>query len=237
MLHETTDERSPQTGRRPRDFRQADGVDLLATGFTETRRQRQVLDAVVQGIENKKIAQNLGIGEQRVKELVSVLFRKFDVSSRAALARVAVNMRILGLDTHAAVPYSYFFDESPVLIAITEGPEHRFTLVNSAYFQAFGDRNYVGRTVRECFPDAPGHAYAARDRTFTRGERYAESEAARVYTMPDGAQRAFTLSFITEPIRSASNEITGVVFYGLDMTDLLATRRSLEQPSAAALLG
>ena len=226
MAHATTYERSPQTGRRPRDFRPADGVDLLATGFTETRRQRQVLDAVVQGIENKQIAQSLGIGEQRVKELVSALLKKFEVPSRAALARVAINMRIFGLDTHGSIPYSYLFDESPVCIAITEGPEHRYVLVNSAYVQTFGDRGYIGRTTRECFPDAPAHAGEERDRAYAQGTRYEESETVCTYEMPEGGRREIILSFINEPIRSASNEITGIAFYGWDVTDVVAIRRA-----------
>ena len=237
MAHATTDERAPQTGRRPRDFRQADGVDLLATGFTETRRQREVLDAVVQGIENKEIAQSLGIGEQRVKDLVSILLKKFEVPSRAALARVAINMRIFGSDTHGSVPYSYLFDESPVCIAITEGPEHCYVLVNSAYVRTFGDRDYVGYTARECFPCEPANAHADRDRVFTEGTRHEESEAVRSFVMPEGGRREFILTYIIEPIRSASNEVTGLVFYGWDVTDVVARRRARQEPRPARPVG
>ena len=233
MAKETTEERSPQAGRRPRDFPHADGVDLVATGFTETRRQREVLDAVVQGLENKEIAQSLGIGEQRVKELVSCLLKKFEVPSRAALARVAINMRILGSDTRGSVPYSYLFDESPVCIAITEGPEHCYVLVNSAYVQTFGDRDYVGHTARECFPCEPANAHAERDQVFTQGTRYEESEAVRSFVMPEGGRREFILTFIIEPIRSASNEITGLAYYGWDVTDVVAKRLAQQEPRPA----
>jgi PAS domain S-box-containing protein len=191
-----------------------------------------VLDAVAQGLSNKEIAQNLGISEQRVKEVVSALLKKFEVRSRTALTRAATNMRILGLDLHDAIPYSYLFDEAPVLIAVTRGPEHRFVMVNSAYVQAFGVREYVGRTVREVFPDAPKEAYAALDRTYAGGERYAESEQHSVYEMPDGKQREFYLSFINEPIRSSSNEITGIALYGWDVTSLVAKRDAAESLSA-----
>jgi DNA-binding CsgD family transcriptional regulator len=205
-------------------------VGLLDPGFTETPRQRQVLDGVAHGLENKEIAHNLGISEQRAKELVSRLLQKFGVRSRAALARSAVNMLIVGTDTRAAIPYSYFFDESPVLMAVTDGPQHRFVLVNSAYVQAFGERRYGGRTFRECFPDVPDAVVAAIDRTYAGGERYRDSESRTCYQMPDGSERAFTLSFITEPIRSATNEITGLVYYGWNVTDLVAKRAS---PAAA----
>lgn len=235
MPEEAATQASP-AGRRPRDFRLTDQVDLVPTGFTETARQRQVLDAVVQGLENKQIAGALGVSEQRAKELVSRLLMKFEVRSRAALARVAVNLRLLGLDTRASIPYSYLFDESPVLMAITEGPDHRYVLVNSAFVHAFGDRRYVGRTVRECFPDAPEEAHAARERTYVFGERYAESEATRVYRMPSGERREFVISFITEPVRSASNAITGVIFYCWDVTEVIAKRRSHQSQATGLML-
>jgi DNA-binding CsgD family transcriptional regulator len=219
-------------GRRPRDFRLTDRVDLLDPGFTETPRQRQVLDGVALGLENKQIAESLGITQQRTKELVSRLLQKFDVHSRAALARAAINIRILGLDTRSAIPYSYFFDESPVLMAVTEGPQHRFALVNSAYVQAFGDRHYHGRSFRECFPDASDAALAAIDLTYNGGLRYTESESRLSYRMPGGNRRAFDISFITEAIRSASNEITGIIYYGWDVTAAVAKRR-MADPAAA----
>jgi DNA-binding CsgD family transcriptional regulator len=216
-------------GRRPRDFRATDQVDLVDAGFSETPRQRDVLDAVAQGFENKQIARELGISEQRVKEIVSALLKKFEVRSRAALARAAVHMRILGSAPHDWIPYSYLFDEAPVLMALTKGPEHRFVLVNSAYVQAFGDRRYVGRTVRECFPELPEEEIAALDRTYRSGERYAVSELHSSFVLPDGTVREFDLSFINEPIRSAVNEITGIVFYGWNVTSLVASRRAAEQ--------
>jgi DNA-binding CsgD family transcriptional regulator len=224
------DRRRERPGRRPRDFVLTDRVDLLDPGFTETPRQRQVLDGVALGLENKEIAAALGITQQRTKEVVSRLLQKFDVRSRAALARAAINMRILGLDTRATIPYSYFFDESPVLMAVTEGPEHRFALVNSAYVQVFGDRQYHGRSFRECFPDASAAALSAIDLTYAGGRRYTESESRLSYRMPGGSRRAFDISFITEAIRSASNEITGIIYYGWDVTAAVVDRRMADPP-------
>jgi DNA-binding CsgD family transcriptional regulator len=227
--------RSASPGRRPRDFPLTHQLELLDAGFTETPRQRQVLDAVALGLENKQIARNLGISEQRTKELVSALLQKFDVRSRAALARAAVNMRLLGVDTQEAVPYSYLFDEAPVLMAVMAGPQHRYVLVNSAYVQAFGDRGYSGHTVRECFPDAPVDMLTGLDRTYAGGERYAGSECPIRYQMPGGGSRGFSLSFITEPIRSASDEITGLVYYGWDVTAVVAKRGSGESSGTNAV--
>ena len=51
-----------------------------------TTRERVVLEAVATGDSNMEIAQRLGIGEQTVKNHVSVLIQKFQVRNRVQLA-------------------------------------------------------------------------------------------------------------------------------------------------------
>jgi DNA-binding CsgD family transcriptional regulator len=217
--------RSGRPARRHRDVAPVAAADRRYGALTQTPRERQVLDAVAQGLENKEIAHNLGISEQRAKELVSTLLRKLGVGSRAALARIAVNSWIVGSITHADVPYSYLFAAAPILIAVTEGPQHRIVLVNSEYVQTFGDRNYLGRTVRACFPELSDAVMESLDRTYRLGERYGGSELPRVYHLPSGERRAILLSLICEPMRSPAHEITGTIFYGCDVTDLVARRQ------------
>ena len=57
---------------------------------TLTRRERDVLQLLVDGCTNAEIGRRLGIREQTVKDHVSVLFEKFKVRSRVALAVAAV---------------------------------------------------------------------------------------------------------------------------------------------------
>jgi DNA-binding NarL/FixJ family response regulator len=57
-----------------------------------TRRQRDVLRLVVQGLSNKEIARELKLGEGTVKVHVAALFRVLGVSSRSAAAAVGVRL-------------------------------------------------------------------------------------------------------------------------------------------------
>src|SRR5437773_7799782 len=61
-----------------------------------TSRQRQVVEAVVRGSENKEIAAELGVAEQTVKSVISRLFRKFGVTNRAALAHAFAYLELTG---------------------------------------------------------------------------------------------------------------------------------------------
>lgn len=221
----TPERRRGPPGPRPFGRRDADRVAL-------TGRQQEVLDLVAEGLENKEIGGQLGISEQAVKQQVSVLLRKYGVASRALLARTAVTMRLLGRSSPDGVRYEYLFDRAPVMIAMSRGPEHEFTLVNDAFVSLFGERGYVGRTIVECFPTQGPALIPALDLVFASGESWRSSEQRFRVRPPEGPVREVYLSLITEPIRSATGEIEGIVFYAWDVTEHVALRQRLRRLSA-----
>lgn len=216
--------RSPEAPR-PYGRRGLDRVEL-------TDRQRQVLDLVAEGLENKEIAGQLGVSEQAVKQQVSVLLHKYAVPSRAMLVRTAVTMRLLGRASAEGVPYEYLFARAPVLIAMSRGPQHEFTLVNDAFVSLFGDRDYVGRPLVECFPVQGPAIVPVLDRLFATGEAWRTSEQRFLIRPPEGPEREVYLSLTAEPTRSAAGEIEGIVFYGWDVTEQVAIRQRLHRLSA-----
>ena len=63
--------------------------------------------------------------------------------------------------------------QMPGFAATLEGPEHRFTYVNDAYVEIAGDRGFVGRTVREVFPELENQGfYELLDQVYATGERF-----------------------------------------------------------------
>ncbi len=61
----------------------------LGAGVKVSRREREVLGCVLQGLANKEIASKLNVAERTVKFHVSSLLAKFGVSDRVALSREA----------------------------------------------------------------------------------------------------------------------------------------------------
>ena len=61
----------------------------LGTGVKVSRREREVLDFVLQNLANKEIASRLNVSERTVKFHVSSLLAKFGVTNRTALSREA----------------------------------------------------------------------------------------------------------------------------------------------------
>lgn len=223
----SVDERR-RVAKEPRPFgrRAGDRVEL-------TDRQQEVLELVADGLENKEIAPLLGISEQGVKQQVSVLLRKFGAPSRAILARNALTMKLLGTsDRTTDIPFEYLFDRAPVLISVTRGPEHRYVLVNRAYVDLFGERGYVGRTYRECFPEAPAASLERLDRLYATGETFSSNERRREFVHPSGQRREVYLSLVTQPTRDPDGSVGGVIFFARDVTQDVALRRQLQRLSA-----
>src|SRR2546428_4630814 len=121
-----------------------------------TARQIQVLQLIAEGQVNKTIAAKLGIGEPAVKALVSRLLIKFGLPNRASLATAATVRQVLGEANGGPTWLPYLFREAPVMIALVRGPTLVFELVNPAYAHAVGERELIGKTIREAFPEFVG---------------------------------------------------------------------------------
>jgi RNA polymerase sigma factor (sigma-70 family) len=60
---------------------------LLAAPLKLTRKERQILDLVIQDLSNKEIAERLNVTESTVKSHVHNLLKKADVKQRSDLTK------------------------------------------------------------------------------------------------------------------------------------------------------
>ena len=74
-----------------KDAEQASG----ARRFRLTRREQEVVAAIVGGLTNRDIAAQLGVTEDTVKHHVTNVFDKLGVSNRLELAMFAINHRLV----------------------------------------------------------------------------------------------------------------------------------------------
>jgi signal transduction histidine kinase/PAS domain-containing protein len=111
------------------------------------------------------------------------------------------------------------FSQAPGFICTLTGPDHRFDFVNQAYRSLFGDRDFVGATVREAFPELEGQGfYEALDQVYASGRRFVARDAPANLRDGKGGATSLFLDFIYEPITDPAGKVVGIFCEGHDVT-------------------
>ena len=112
------------------------------------------------------------------------------------------------------------FEQAPGFIIAMRGPQHRVEFVNAAHRLMFSSGEWLGRPIREAFPDIEGQGFfEILDEVFATGERYVAHAAPAQYRQPDGAADTRYLNFVYEPMRDPDGEVVGVLCEGSDATE------------------
>jgi PAS domain S-box-containing protein len=120
---------------------------------------------------------------------------------------------------------------TPAPLALTEGPEHRFTLVNEAYKRVSGGgRDVTGLTPRTAFPELEGSGiHEVFDQVYATGEPWVGPETLVRYDR-DGTglmDTWFDLRF--EPVRNAEGRVVGVLNLAVEVTAQVGARHAVEE--------
>lgn len=127
--------------------------------------------------------------------------------------------------------FSQLLMHVPALVAVLEGPEHRYVLVNPLYRQVVGhDRNFVGKTIREALPELEDQGvYELLDEVYETGKEYRNNELRLLLDRnSDGNLTERYFNFIFQPIKNNEDEVTGIFVHALDVSDYVYSRKKLE---------
>ena len=107
--------------------------------------------------------------------------------------------------------------QMPGFAAILAGPDQIFEYVNDAYVSIFGARDFIGRSIREVFPDIEGQGYhELLDRVYATGQPFS-GQALPLRLRGETVEQFIDLLF--QPIRDGAGEVTGIFIGGYDITD------------------
>lgn len=178
------------------------------------------------GYENKRIATELGVSEQAVKEQVSLLLQRFGVRNRAALAEAGTTLVITGTPTIEPAWLQYLFSEAPIMIAMLRGPDHVVEIANEAYRRACAGREFLGRRLRDVFPELSSEMIATYDEVYATGSPIIRHEMPARFLREGVAQPGFG-NFVFQPLRGEDNEVNGVMVFCVEVTAEVEARERL----------
>jgi PAS domain S-box-containing protein len=122
------------------------------------------------------------------------------------------------------------FDQSPGFIALMEGPEHTFVLVNKAYRRLMENRPVIGQPVRIAVPEAVPQGFVTLlDNAYRSGEAFVGTNLKFYVDAGDGEISDHFLDFVYQPIRDREGNVTGIFAQGSDVTERVINERALRK--------
>jgi signal transduction histidine kinase len=116
---------------------------------------------------------------------------------------------------------SEVFTQAPVAIAVLDGRDLRFTVANAKYCQIIGNRDPVGFTLLEVFPDLGGSEIeAVLRRVYESGIPFAASDLLVKFDVTGvGATSDHYFDLVYHPLRTGSGAVSGVVAVLIEVTE------------------
>nr|WP_281432957.1 PAS domain S-box protein [Aestuariivirga litoralis] len=122
------------------------------------------------------------------------------------------------------------FEQSPGFMAMLHGPSHIFELANAGYRQLVGQRDLIGQTVREAFPDLEGQGFfELLDQVYKTGEPFVGLGLKVDLQRPQAEKEERVIDLIYHPIRNPDGEVIGILAQGVDVTERVAAEQASKQ--------
>jgi len=120
--------------------------------------------------------------------------------------------------------------QMPGFVALLSGPDHIYQYVNDAYVRIAGPRDFIGRSVRDVFPELHDQGFFERlDEVFSTGKAFTLSSAPIRLA---GEDRERNIDLVYEPIRDDAGRVSGVFVGGYDVTEVHRAAESLRESEA-----
>ena len=118
--------------------------------------------------------------------------------------------------------------QAPSFMCVLRGPEHRFELANSAFMSLVGEREIIGRSIREAVPEATGQPLLEiLDTVFQSGEPFVGKQMrAEFERVPGSAREESYINFVYQPIFGSDGRTVGIFVDGNDVTDHVKAEKS-----------
>ena len=113
------------------------------------------------------------------------------------------------------------FHQAPAFLAVLRGPEHVFEMHNLRYMDLIGQRNVIGKSVREAVPEAVSQGFIEMlDSVYTSGEPFiAHNHPIDLQRIPGKPLERRYLDFVYQPMREIDGSLSGIIALGVDITE------------------
>lgn len=150
--------------------------------------------------------------------------------SHAAL-EMKVRLRTEQLEKQKEEIYSIFM-QAPAIIAILNGPDHRFELANPYYLKAVSrTSDIIGKPVLEVFPELKDQpVWRVLENVYHGAERFIGNEVPmQLDVNMDGTVQDIYFNFVYEPYRDNHGNVKGILVYAMEVTEQVENKKRLDE--------
>ncbi|MEJ7766651.1 MAG: ATP-binding protein [Chitinophagaceae bacterium] len=151
-------------------------------------------------------------------------------SAKELLARVASQLKLVKLRQATETNVRNLFMQAPAVICVLRGPQHIYEIVNAMYLQVIGNRDVVGKPIREALPELEGTGlFELLDEVYRTGEPFIANEMPVTLQKANGKLEEGIFNFIYQASRNAEGMIDGILAHAVDITDHVLARRKIAE--------
>ena len=122
------------------------------------------------------------------------------------------------------------FEDAPGMVALLYGPDHVITYANAAFSRFLGHREFMGRPVRDAFPEFDaengGDFLAGLEEAYRTGESAVGFETRIQLRDPQSREmREYFVDLSHHPVASPDGQVSGIFIQGYDRTESVRGQR------------
>ncbi|MBL9023085.1 MAG: response regulator [Myxococcales bacterium] len=153
-------------------------------------------------------------------------------SARELVARVKTHLELARLRKRSESQLSeleLLFEQAPAVICVLRGPDHVFRLANPSYLETIGNRDLLGKPIREALPELQGQSILETlDRVYETGERFVGTEVEIKLRRGPDLETTFW-NFVYQPYHDPKGRVEGVMVFAFELTAQVTARRRAEE--------
>ena len=114
------------------------------------------------------------------------------------------------------------FQQAPGFMALLQGPEHVFEIINDAYLQLVGHRrDLIGKSVQQALPEIEGQGFLELlNKVFSTAEPFiGRNMPVTLQRQRDSALEKRFIDLVYQPITDSDGSVTGIFVEGHDVTE------------------
>ena len=131
---------------------------------------------------------------------------------------------------HERARLAQMFQQTPMFVAMMEGPDHVIKLVNPAFQTLAGHRDMDGKPAIHAFPEVHLQTYIGLlDQVRTTGEAIrVDGAKVSLQRVRGGGLEERHVDFVFQPVHNAAGEVASIFSQGVDVTDRVNALSALQ---------